>query len=75
MDVEKEGHAADGREDDGEDELPPTTRLSRVRKYFDMDVTTNHADLLMLLCCLVTGFVDSTLYNGELHPGVHRGSY
>ncbi|TVY20710.1 hypothetical protein LARI1_G000956 [Lachnellula arida] len=37
--------------------------LSHLRSYFSTEVNTNHADLLLLLCCLITGFVDSTLYN------------
>ena len=37
----------------------------RVRKYFDAEVSTDHADILMLLCCLISGFIDSTTYDGE----------
>lgn len=37
---------------------------SKVRKHFAQEVSTDHADILMLICCLITGFLDSTLYNG-----------
>ncbi|KAA8570790.1 hypothetical protein EYC84_000182 [Monilinia fructicola] len=36
---------------------------SKVRKHFAQEVSTDHADILMLICCLITGFLDSTLYN------------
>lgn len=38
--------------------------MSPMRRYFAVEVSTKHVDLLLLVCCLVTGFVDSTLYNG-----------
>ena len=48
-------------------------RLEVLRKHFDVEVSTNHADLLLLACCLISGFVDSTLYNGILSIWpVHR---
>ncbi|KAB8297788.1 hypothetical protein EYC80_001587 [Monilinia laxa] len=36
---------------------------SKMRKHFAQEVSTDHADILMLICCLITGFLDSTLYN------------
>ncbi|CAD6448802.1 98026ac7-f96f-4e93-9fbd-6051928ce9a1 [Sclerotinia trifoliorum] len=36
---------------------------ARMKKHFAQEVSTDHADILMLLCCLITGFLDSTLYN------------
>ncbi|TVY26299.1 hypothetical protein LHYA1_G005817 [Lachnellula hyalina] len=52
---------------DHSNELPQkSSGLSHLRSYFSIEVTTNHADLLLLLCCLVTGFVDSTFYNGRV---------
>ena len=43
-----------------------SSRLEQLRRYFYEEVSTDHADLLMLACCLISGFVDSTLYNGML---------
>jgi len=40
--------------------LPPTQRL---RQYLAAEVTTNHADVLLLSCCLISGLVDSTIYH------------
>ena len=37
----------------------------QVKKHFDAEVNTDNADILMLFCCLISGFVDSTTYNGE----------
>ena len=37
----------------------------RVKKHFDAEVNADHADVLMLFCCLISGFIDSTTYNGE----------
>lgn len=36
----------------------------KMKKHFTQEVSTDHADILMLFCCLITGFLDSTLYNG-----------
>jgi len=38
----------------------PTQRL---RQYLAADVDPNHADILLLSCCLISGLVDSTIYN------------
>ncbi|KAL8686018.1 MAG: hypothetical protein Q9218_007401 [Villophora microphyllina] len=40
---------------------PPTAR--RIRAHFNASITTNHADILMLSCCFISGLVDSTIYN------------
>lgn len=37
----------------------------QVKNHFDAEVSTDHADILMLFCCLISGFMDSTTYNGE----------
>lgn len=37
----------------------------RAKKYLLAEVTTAHADALMLLCCLISGFLDSTIYYGQ----------
>lgn len=38
---------------------------AKMKKHFAQEVSTDHADILMLICCLITGFLDSTLYNGK----------
>lgn len=38
----------------------PTQRL---RQYLATEVDPNHADILLLSCCLISGLVDSTIYN------------
>lgn len=38
----------------------PTQRL---RQYLATEVDPNHADILFLSCCLISGLVDSTIYN------------
>ena len=37
--------------------------ITRLRGHLNEDVSTSHADILMLTCCLVSGLVDSTIYN------------
>lgn len=37
---------------------------ARIRRHLKTEVSKNHADLLLLVCCLVSGLVDSTIYNG-----------
>ena len=37
--------------------------VTRLRAHLNEDVSTSHADILMLTCCLVSGLVDSTIYN------------
>lgn len=37
----------------------------QAKKYLLAEVTTAHADALMLLCCMISGFVDSTIYYGQ----------
>ena len=39
-------------------------RGTRMRRYFQVDISTNNADVLMVVCCLISGLVDSTIYNG-----------
>ena len=40
------------------------TRGHQAHKHFDAEVTVNHTDTLMILCCVISGFVDSTIYYG-----------
>lgn len=44
---------------------PPeqSTSVERLQKHLITEVTTNHADILLLTCCLISGLVDSTIYN------------
>ncbi|KAL9096790.1 MAG: hypothetical protein Q9163_006420 [Psora crenata] len=42
---------------------PPPSRRQRLRAHLAADVTTDHADILFLLCCFISGLVDSTIYN------------
>ena len=37
--------------------------VTRLQTHLNEDVSTSHADILMLTCCLVSGLVDSTIYN------------
>lgn len=37
--------------------------ISGLKKHFSVDVSTAHADILLLTCCLISGLVDSTIYN------------
>lgn len=39
-------------------------RGTRMRRYFQVDISTNNADVLMIVCCLISGLVDSTIYSG-----------
>ena len=33
------------------------------RRHFGVDVTSTHADILLLTCCFISGLVDSTIYH------------
>ncbi|KAK3172869.1 hypothetical protein OEA41_006194 [Lepraria neglecta] len=49
-------------------EQEPTGRgdsgaIARLRVHFTTDVSTAHADILLLTCCFISGLVDSTIYN------------
>ena len=37
--------------------------LERLKTHFLTDVATAHTDTLLLACCLISGLVDSTVYN------------
>jgi len=43
--------------------VPEHHITSRLKRHFSTEVSTNHADVLLLTCCLISGFVDSTIYN------------
>ena len=42
---------------------PETTTLNGLKKHFSVQVTTAHGDVLLLVCCIISGLVDSTIYN------------
>lgn len=37
--------------------------MQRLRQRLAAEVDPNHADILFLSCCLISGLVDSTIYN------------
>ena len=39
-------------------------RETGMRRYFRVDISTQNADLLLLTCCLISGLMDSTIYEG-----------
>ncbi|KAL8669330.1 MAG: hypothetical protein Q9168_006076 [Polycauliona sp. 1 TL-2023] len=42
---------------------PPRTFFHRSQTYYSAEVSTEHADVLLLWCCFISGLVDSTIYN------------
>ena len=42
---------------------PKPTTISGLKKHFSVEVTTAHGDVLLLICCIISGLVDSTIYN------------
>ena len=54
--------------------------VESLRIYFTTEVSTAHADILMLTCCLISGLVDSTIYNAygtfvSMQTGTHSTHY
>ena len=46
--------------------LPPVPKITTVnglKKHFSVQVTTSHGDVVLLICCIISGLVDSTIYN------------
>lgn len=39
-------------------------RAAGVTRFLRQEVVSRHADLLLFTCCLTSGLVDSTIYNG-----------
>ena len=37
--------------------------MDGLKKHLSVEVTTSHADILLLICCIISGLVDSTIYN------------
>ena len=57
-----------GVESPPQEEQSPTLRrkagaLNGLRAHLIEEVSTAHADILLLTCCLISGLVDSTIYN------------
>jgi hypothetical protein len=48
-------------------------KLEYAKDHLAVEVSTNHVDLLLLVCCLVTGFIDSTVYSGMTLPNTTSG--
>ncbi|KAL8821119.1 MAG: hypothetical protein Q9191_007375, partial [Dirinaria sp. TL-2023a] len=44
-------------------EARPQGHGKQMKSYLDAEVTTDHTDALMLMCCVISGFVDSTIYH------------
>lgn len=40
------------------------SKFSKFSRYFQVDITTRNADVLLLACCLISGLTDSAIYNG-----------
>lgn len=38
--------------------------IKRVRRHLTTEISTRRADVVLLVCCVVSGLVDSTIYNG-----------
>jgi len=45
-------------------EAQPRKHDMRLKRHLNAEVKTDHVDVLMLLCCLISGFIDSTIYYG-----------
>lgn len=55
--------------------LTRVIKFSKFSRYFQVNVTTRNADVLLLTCCLISGLTDSAIYAGmpawffaQLHP-------
>lgn len=47
-------------------ELPRKKRSTHpIQTYLGADISTDRVDVLMLVCCLSSGFIDSTIYYGQ----------
>ncbi len=40
----------------------------RLKRHFRTQVRTDHADLLLLSCCVVAGLIDSNVFKGIRFP-------
>ena len=55
--------ASDPPLDKSKPSAPSRAFLQRSQIYCSSQVSTNHADILLLWCCVISGLVDSTIYN------------
>lgn len=39
------------------------TTINGLKKHFSVQVTTTHGDVILFICCIISGLVDSTIYN------------
>ena len=46
----------------------------RLKRYLRAEVSTEHADVLLLWCCLISGLLDSVVYSGMSAWNRHRAS-
>ncbi|KAF6222460.1 hypothetical protein HO133_001546 [Letharia lupina] len=42
---------------------PETISINRLKSHLCAELATSHADILLLTCCIISGLVDSTVYN------------
>lgn len=42
---------------------PKPLSIGALEKHFSVQVSTSHADVPLLICCIISGLVDSTIYN------------
>ena len=43
--------------------VPKPSSMIGFMKHLAVEVTTSHGDILLLICCIISGLVDSTIYN------------
>lgn len=62
--------------------LTRVTKFSKFSRYFQANITTRNADVLLLTCCLISGLTDSAIYNGmpawffpQVHPSPFRTKF
>ena len=44
-------------------EAKPRSAIQRTKSYLTSEVTVAHADLIFIVCCFISGLVDSTIYD------------
>ena len=42
---------------------PQPSAMIRLTKHLAVEVTTSGGDIVLLICCIISGLVDSTIYN------------
>ena len=51
---------------------PKQSYTARLERHMVKNITTSHADLLLLACCLTSGLIDSTAFNSRHVQGLRR---